>query len=435
MKTKPKENNLPQTDEMSFQSLITLKPTCKISSKQNSKLNLEIFSDSAVPQESISASLNSLLLSEDALCLNTQEQLISSSKPLATQQITAVSKSLISESSQPSISSHNVSAIADLHLSSIDWEGTSFSNSPAIPSNTCSHGLKSGLETAIPQRFKHIPGQLSCDSEWCTTNINKVLSWDLQKSNPEEHLFSGITDLHCQDLPLKERILKKSLHPLSNVQPDLETLSVHTVKGFCKANSSSDCPSHLSKDLGIYLQKESRNSEVLKGDQLFQENYKVNTSIPYSVKNMIVKTSDARVEPPNTSLDHSRNVDLQTTQKIVTKKSVCLDRYASDEESAPVFGKAMNATEKTKQSFQRHKPAQFKKNDANKLSNPKIHIKETEQYVQTSKTAVNEGNYFPDAAKGSLSFLQCHKEKDDSGTSLDSPLPLCQRLKLRFQNT
>lgn len=435
MKTKPKENNLPQTDEMSFQSLITLKPTCKISSKQNSKLNLEIFSDSAVPQESISASLNSLLLSEDALCLNTQEQLISSSKPLATQQITAVSKSLISESSQPSISSHNVSAIADLHLSSIDWEGTSFSNSPAIPRNTCSHGLKSGLETAIPHRFKHIPGQLSCDSEWCTTNINKVLSWDLQKTNPEEHLFSGITDLHCQDLPLKERILKKSLHPLSNVQPDLETLSVHTVKGFCKANSSSDCPSHLSKDLGIYLQKESRNSEVLKGDQLFQENYKVNTSIPYSVKNMIVKTSDARVEPPNTSLDHSRNVDLQTTQKIVTKKSVCLDRYASDEESAPVFGKAMNATEKTKQSFQRHKPAQFKKNDANKLSNPKIHIKETEQYVQTSKTAVNEGNYFPDAAKGSLSFLQCHKEKDDSGTSLDSPLPLCQRLKLRFQNT
>ncbi|XP_070284813.1 flap endonuclease GEN homolog 1 isoform X2 [Myotis yumanensis] len=433
VKTKPKENNLPQTDEMSFQSLITLKPTCEISSKQNSQLNLEIFPDSALPQESISASLKSLLLSEDALYVNTQEQLMSSSKPLASQQITAVSKSLISESSQPNISSHNVSTIADLHLSSIDWEGTSFSNSPAIPRNTCSHGLKSGLETAIPHSFKHIPGQLSCDSEWCTTN--KVFSWDLQKTNPEEHLCSGITDLHSQDLPLKERILIKSLHPLGKVQPDLKTLSIRTVKESCKASSSSDCPSHLSEDLGIYLQKESRNSKVLKGDQLFPENYKVNTSIPYSVKNMIVKASDARVEPPNTSLDHSRNVDLQTTQKIVMKKSVCLDRYSSDEESAPVFGKAMNATEKMKQSFQKHKPAQFKKNDANKLSNPKIHIKETEQYVQTSKTAVNEENYFPDAAKVSLSSLQCHKEKDDSDTHLPavSEVSKCCPLNLKMK--
>lgn len=434
MKTKPKENNLPQTDEMSFQSLITLKPTCEISSKQNSKLNLEIFPDSALPQESIAASLNSLLLSEDALCLNTQE-LLTSSKPLTIQQITAVSKSLISESSQPNISSHKVSAIADLHLSNIDWEGTSFSNSPAIPRNTYSHGLKSGLETAIPHSFKHIPAQLSRDSEWCTTNINKVLSWDIQKTNPEEHLFSGITDLDHQDLPLKERILKKSLHPLGKLQPDLETLSVHTVNEFCKANSSSDCPSHLSKDLGIDLQKKSRTSEVLKGDQLFQESYKENTFIPYAVKNMIVKTSDASIEPPNTSLDHSRKADLQTTQKMVTKKSVCLGRYASDKESSPGFEKAVNATAKTKQSLQKHKPAQFQKNDANKLSNPNVHIKEVEQYVQTSKTAVNEENYFPDAAKGSLNFLQCHKEKEDSATYLDSPLPLCQRLKLKFQNT
>lgn len=432
MKTKPKENNLPQTDDL---PLITLKPTCEISSKQNSKLNLENFPDSILPQESLSASLNSLLLSEDALCLNTQEQLISSSKPLTTQQITAVSKSLISESSQPNISSHKVSAIADLNLSSIDWEGTSFSNSPAIPRNTCSHSLKSGLETAIPHSFKRIPGQLSHDSEWCTTNINKVLSCDLQKTNPEEHLSSGITDLHRQDLPLKERILKKSLHPLGNVHSDLETLSVRTANKCCNANSSSNCPSYLSKDLGIYLQKESRNSEVQKGDQLFQENYKVNTSLPYSVKNMVVRTSEARVEPPNTWLDHNRNVDLQTTQKIVTKKSVCLDRYASDGKSASVFGKAVNATEKTEQSFQKHKPVPFQKNDANKLSNPKIHMKETEQYVQTSKTAVNEENCFPDAAKGSLGFPQHQKGKDDSGTCLDSPLPLCQRLKLRFQNT
>ncbi|XP_036118695.1 flap endonuclease GEN homolog 1 isoform X1 [Molossus molossus] len=435
MKAKPKENYLPKTDDVSFQSLITLKPTSEISSKQNSQLNLKLFPDSTLPQESLSASLNSLLLSEDALCLNTQEQFISSSKPLAMQK--AVSKSLISESSQPSISSQNVTAIDDLHLSTIDWDGTSFSNSPAIPRKTFSHGQKSELEAAIYDSFKHIPGQLSCESEWCTTNVDKVLDWDRQKTGAEEHLLSGITDLHLRDLPLKERILIKSSHPQDDVQPgvDLKTVSSLTVKESCIANSSADCPSHLSKDLlGIYLQSESGDCKVLKGEQLFQENYKGNTAIPY-VKNMIAKTSDVRVEPLNTSLGHSRKVDLQTTQKMVMKESVCFDRNASLEESPPVFGKTKNATEKMKQSFQKHKAAQFKKKDANNLSNPQIHIKEMEQYVQASKTAECEENYFPDAAKVSLSVIQCHKEKDSSGTCLDSPLPLCQRLKLRFQNT
>lgn len=432
MKTKPKENNLPETDGRSFQPHMTLKPTCEISSK----LNLEIFPDSTLPQKSISASLNSLLLSEDAPCLNTQEQLMSSLRPLAMQQITAVSKSLISESHHSNTLSHKVSAVADLHLSAIDWEGTSFSNSPAISTNAFSHGLKSELETPIPDSFKNTPGQLSCESQWCTTNIKEVFSWDLGKTNSEDHLLSGITDLHLQDLPLKERILRSSSHPQDHVQPDvdLKTISLLTVNESCIANSTSDCLSRISKDrLGISLQNESRNSKVLKEDQLFQEDYKVNTSVPYSVSNMMVKTS-VRVRPPNVSLAHSRKVDVKTTQNIVMKKSVCLDRHSSDEESVPVFGKAKNATQQMKQSSQKHKPAQLKKNDTSKLSNPKIHMKETEQYVQAYKTARNEENY-SDTAKSSLSFLQCHKENDKSGACLDSPLPLRQRLKLRLQNT
>ena len=192
------------------------------------------------------------------------------------QQIKDISKSLIAESSQPSISSHNISAVADLHLSTIDWEGTSFStsfsDSPAIPRNTFTHDLKSELETAIPDSFKNNPEQLYCEAERHTTSVNKLSCWDLQKTNPEEHLLSGISDLHLQDLPLKERILIKS-YPQNTVEPDvgLKTLSLLTVKEQCVANSTSRCPPHLSKDLGIHLQNESRNCKVLKGDQLFQE--------------------------------------------------------------------------------------------------------------------------------------------------------------------
>lgn len=439
MKIKSKENSWPESDNvMGFQSQMTLNPTCEVFSVPNSNLNLEIIPDCALPQKSISASLNSLILPEDTPCLNTQEHLMSSPRPLTMQQVTTVSKSLLPEASQPRTSSHNISAIADLQLSTIDWEGTSFTNSRDIPRNTSPRGLKSELETAIPENFKSFPEELSCKSEWGTTNINKVLDQDLQKANPEEHLLSGITHLHLQDLPLKERIRIKSSYPQDNAQPnvDLKTPSLSTTKESFIAKSGSDCPSHPSKDLlGIHLQNESRQSKVIKGDQLFQENYKVNTSKSYSVNNPVVKTSSVRVGPSNTALDHSRKGDVQTTQKSVMKKSVCLDRHSSDEESVPLFEKAKNTTQKMKPSSQQHNPAAFKKDGANKLNNSKIYIKETEQCVQAYKAAGNEEDCFPDATKGSLNFLQCHKDRGDSGTSLDSLLPLRERLKLRFQNS
>ncbi|XP_008055678.1 flap endonuclease GEN homolog 1 [Carlito syrichta] len=445
IKIKPKGNNLPESDDvMSFQSHMTLKPSCEIFPKQNSKLNLEISPDSALPQESISALLNSLILPEEIPCLNTQEQFMSSPRPLALQQIKAVNKSIISESNQPSTLSHNMSVIADLHLSTIDWESTSFSNSPSIQRNNLSHDLRLELESevsSIPFSFKNIPEQLSHDSQSCITNINRVLDKDLHKISPEEHLLSGITDLCLQDLPLKERIYIKSSHSQHNKsgqqsEVDLKTLSISRVKESCTGNSSSDCLSHLSKDFsGTYLKNESRNSKALKRDQLLQENHKVSTSVPYFVNNPVVKTSSVGVEPPNTALEHSKKINTQTTQIIVMKKSVCHDRHSSDEESTPVFGKAKKTTQKLKHHSQKHNPAQFKESDHNKLNSPKIHIKETEHYVRSYKTAGNEENCFPVAAKSSLSFLQCHKKEDDSGTCLDSPLPLSQRLKLRFQST
>ncbi|XP_047378030.1 flap endonuclease GEN homolog 1 isoform X1 [Sciurus carolinensis] len=442
MKIKPKENTSPESDDvMSFQSLKTLKPSCKIFPKQNAKVNLEISPDPPLPQESISASSSDLLLPQNASCLNTQQQM-SSPRPSAIKQIKDVSRSLISESNQPSASSCNISVITDLHLSAIDWEGTSFSNSPAIKLNTLSPVLpQSELEShlsAIPNDFGNIPQQLSCESEWCTTNINKVLDKNLQKISPEEHLLSGINDLYLQDIPLKKRIQMKSSYPQGNVQPDihLKTLCLPSIKESHIDNSSSDCLLHLSKDLSeIHLQNESRNSNVLTGDQLFQENCEVSTSVPYPVNNPVVKTTSIRVEPPYPAIDHSRKVDRQTTQKIVMKNSACLDKHSSDVESAPVFGKAKCTTQKMSCSSQKHNPTHFKEHSHSKLCNPKMCIEETELCVNSYKTAGNEEKCFLDTAESSQSFLQSHKKDRDPGTYLDSPLPLSQRLKVRFQNT
>ncbi|XP_004839081.1 flap endonuclease GEN homolog 1 isoform X1 [Heterocephalus glaber] len=442
MKIKPKEDNFPEPyDVMNFQSLVTLKPTPEIFPKLNSKLNLEISSDPVLPQENISASLTSLLLPEDAPCLNMQEELMSS-RPLLSRQIKGASNSLNLESGQPNPLFHDISMITDLHLSSIDWEGTSFSNDSAVQGKAVSYDLQSELESKLlvtPGDFENIPEQLSCESGRWTTNINKLSHGHLQKVSPEEHLLSGISDLCLQDLPLKERIYMKSSYPENNVQSDvdLKTLSLQKIKESYIANSRSDCPSHLSKDLpGINLQNESRNAKVIKGDQLHQENSKVNTSVLYSVNSSkIVKTSNVRAGPPNTFLGHSGKVNMHTIQKLVKKNSTCLDRHSSDEESGPVFGKVKNTTRKMKHSSQKNDLAQFKESDHNKQRNPPIHAKETKSSVKSYKTTGNEEKHFSDPAKTSLGFLQCHKKDDGLGTCLDSPLPLSQRLKLRFQNT
>ncbi|XP_005400385.1 PREDICTED: flap endonuclease GEN homolog 1 isoform X2 [Chinchilla lanigera] len=436
-KIKPKEESFPESDDVvNFPSLVTLKPTPKMFPKQNSKLNLEIFSDLPSPQETISASVTSLLLPEDAPCLNMQEKLMSSSRPLPLQQIKdASSNSLSLESGQPSPLSCDTSVITDLNLTSIDWEGTSFSNYPAIQGNAVSSDLQSEFESkllASPGDFENIPEQ----SRWYTTNVNKILDEHLQKVNPEQHLLSGISDLNLQDLPLKERIYMKLSYREDNVQSDvdLKTLFLHKVKESHLANSRSDCPTHLSKDLpGINLQNESRTSTVIKGDQLPQENCKVNTSIHHSVNNPVRKTSSIRSGPTNTSLEHSGNIGMHATQEIV-KNSICFNTYSSDQEGGPVFGKAKYTTQKVKHSSQKHDLAQFKESDRKKQTNAAVHAEKAQLDARPYKTTGNEKN-FSDPAKSSLSFLQCPKKDSDLGTHLDSPLPLCQRLKLRFQNT
>ncbi|XP_059104256.1 flap endonuclease GEN homolog 1 [Peromyscus eremicus] len=436
VKVKPKENSLPESDNtISYQSLMTLKPTCEVFAEHNPKISLEISPDLILPQESTSPSLSSFVFSENAPCLNLQEHFMPSPRPLAGKQTKDVSDFLGSECSQPGSLSATSSVIANLQLSTIDWEETSFSNSPAVQEHTLSQDLQPELESsAMLPGFENTPEQLSYKSEQCTTN-NEMLGGDLQKISPEEHLLPGVTGLCLHDLPLKERIQVKSSRPQYNVQANanLESLPLK-VKGSCITDSSSVCLSNFSKEFpGTNLHKESKSLKVL-DNQLLQDNSTVNTSIPYSFDDKVVKTSTLHIGPPNTALPHNLKVDERTTKKLV-KNSVCLKRDSSDEESAPVSWKAQCAAPKMKHSSQKHSLAQVRDSSHSKLSNPKIDTKETQLCTKSSTTAGGEENWFSDPAKRTQSFLQYRKKDEDSTACLESPLPLSQRLKLRFQNT
>ncbi|XP_075413197.1 flap endonuclease GEN homolog 1 isoform X2 [Tenrec ecaudatus] len=416
MKIKPKENVLRELDDViNLQSHMNLEHTSVTCPEQNSKFPLEIPPDSKLSQESPSQSQSCLLSPGAAASLDRQDELMSSPDPMATYEIANVSKLQTSASSQPTPLSNNLSVITDLQLSTIDWESTSFSHSPALPKSTVSHSLKSELEPAVHTSFENTSEQLSSDSEWCPTNIKKVSDGDLRKAHPEEHLISGLTALHLQDLPLKERIRMKSSYAQDKVQPDTDlkaSLSLQE-KEPCIANSVTVCPASLSENFTtMHLQNEYRNNAILKGDQSLQENYKVNTA-----------------------LNHGSKVDAQSTRKTVMTKSVCLDRPSSDEESAPVCGKAKYRTQKSKQCSQNHHLLQVKKSDTNRPHSQKMHINGAKQCVPAYSIPGNEAKESLGSAQSPLSLAQGPKHREDPYACMASPLPLCQRLKLRFQST
>nr|XP_003473196.2 flap endonuclease GEN homolog 1 [Cavia porcellus] len=438
MKIKPNKGSFPKShDAVTLQSLVTVKLTPEIFPAQNTGLSFEM-SDPALPRENASASLTSLLLPEDAPCLNKHEKLMSSSRPLPNQQMkAALSHSLESESGEPNPLSHDLAVITDLYLSSIDWEGTSFSNYLASEGNAGSCDLQSELESELlvtPGDFEDNPKQLSCESGQYTTNINKALGGNLKKISPEEHLLSGIGDLCLQDLPLKERVYMKSSYREDNVQSnvDLKNVSLSKVKESGITNGRSDCPPHLSKSLpGIHVQNEPRNPKVIKEDQLSQGNCKVNT-ILFCVKNPVVETSGMRTGPQNTSLDRSSKAGVHTTQKLA-ESSICCSRHSPDQQLGPVSAEAKSIVHNSKHSSWKRDAAQFKKSDHQTQKNTAV-CAEAKLGVRSHRTTGNEEKHFLDSAKSSLSFLQCDEKDDDPGACLNSPLPLCQRLKLRFQN-
>lgn len=431
MKIKPKGSHLPESEDIiSSESLMTLKPTSNVVPKQNPKINLEISPDPVLAQKSTSPSLNSFVFSENAHCLHLQEQFMPSLKPSTTKQTKDVSNFLVSDN-QPSSSSHNISAIANLQLSTIDWAGTSFSNSPAVQRNTFSQDLQSK-----PESSAILPGfeQLSYDPEQCTVN-SEVLCKDLQKISPEEHILSGISTLYLHDLPLKERIHVKFSCPQYNVgaDADLESLPLK-VKSSCIGDSSSGDSSHFSKELtGVYLHKESRDSKVV-DSQLLQENCTMTTSLPHSFNDEAVKTSSLKVGMPTAAVPCNIKLVEKTTKNLVVKNSVCHERDSSDEESVPMSWKAKYIAPKMRHSSQKHSLVHVRDSTHNKHRNPK-ESKETKLCIPSYKIAEDEENIFSDPARSPQSFQYYHKNDEDSTASWDSPLPLCQRLKLRFQNT
>uniref|UniRef100_K7FZ41 Flap endonuclease GEN homolog 1 n=1 Tax=Pelodiscus sinensis TaxID=13735 RepID=K7FZ41_PELSI len=429
-KNKPKEKEYSDinSEVADLLSLMNLQSTCESFPEQDSKSDFKTLPDSQMKQKNISKS-NDSLLAADLSTVIVQLQNPAPTLPLpasiSTQYQSVLDDSHISSAQFTELSeassSYTSSMIADLQLSGIDWEGTSFSIVPEHVDSACCSVSKHGTSNSgvsQPCTLQHKTRENS--------NYSGATQSDEDPCSSAEYLVSNSTDLvgQFQKLPLRERILlKTSVHKDTSL-----SLNVVQMKPLqlLKQMKKTSIPGTVSIYPSVQL---SDNPKEIK---MLSENYLKDCSVQ-NYEELYQKPGNLlQMEQKHPKQSCSNSVDLssQVSWKTSIKKSVCYERHSSSEDSDDGYVKDKNPTYRIRQQGQPN-PVKWKERAAN--------LKITSNYLSTEispkHTAVVEANSFLNPVisfKGldSCSSLQQSKN-DDCDVRGDSPLPLSERLKLK----
>ncbi|XP_028928497.1 flap endonuclease GEN homolog 1 isoform X2 [Ornithorhynchus anatinus] len=473
-KRKPKDKDFLEADDRisDLLSQMSLKPTKETLPLKDAKSNRGIPLDNKSTQGKTC---------EWSTLLATQEPSISSPpRPTSSQSENVSSHSLFFQFAEPSATSPHSSVIASLQLDDIDWEGTSFSASPTVqaqPLSACCS--KSELEASLPNLKSH-PSQSQCKSGKDSQNRNAVeFARDLSRKSSGEHLVSGARplDTQLQDLPLKERIFAKPISQSKSSRHRAISQPKQTEsKALLEQNQTSAeerCP--------IFPSPVDDRGQANDHLRISSQYYRGKSNIPDVQRSLAVKMSESFGHKASESLNlecksqsvfpetledssaiyRGEKTDVQNGQNQKTKRSVCLDRYSSDEESHPQNIKAQYAISTAKHYSRQHNPSQLETVDTNKLRGSTLYLTESKQPVQAFKEAgssvavenpaskapnhtfglsTSEKSGFPTIAQHFQSLevdtaVPHERKQDESVICLDSPLPLSQRIKLRLQQS
>ncbi|CAM4531870.1 flap endonuclease GEN homolog 1 isoform X1 [Caretta caretta] len=477
-KNKEKEHSNIDGKVTDLLSLMNLQSTRESFPEQNCKSDLKTFPDNQMQQKIVSKS-NDSLLAADFSTVIAQLQNPVSTLPLTaspnTQYQRVLDDSLTSAAQftqLPEASSSYVSCIiADLQLSGIDWEGTSFSISPAHADSACCSVSELGASN-------------NCISQPCTlqhkTRENTKYSGATQSDDPcsrAEYLVPTPTDLvgQLQKLPLRERIFLKT-----SVQKDT-SLSLNIVQPkplqLLKQMKETSIPETVSTYPSIQLSDSTKKIKMLSEKYLrvssiqnYQEQYKKPGNLlqmeqkhPKQNCSKSVGLSSQAAEPLHSKGEslklakatdncHIRKFSAQATWKTSIKKSVCHERPSSSEDSDDGNMMDKNQTYRIKQQRQPN-PAQMKENTTKergnggsslptkrreKAANLKITSNNLSMEVPPKPASVVEANSI---GLGELSFKRLdscsslqQSKNDDCDVWVGSPLPLSERLKLRLKS-
>ncbi|CAN9507831.1 unnamed protein product [Ophioblennius macclurei] len=294
------------------------------------------------------------------------------------------SDAALSHAHSETVASPSVSVVVDaLHLSDIDWDAFSFTSSPAAVNHTA------GLETRS-------------EKEGQTT------SSDAQQ---------GDAELSVTECSLRDRLLMKN--------------SAKTISQIEVANDKvplADKTQQATKNVGREALEEHKTSKS-------KTNEKPHGSKKPPQKHMSVKTAVASSAAPAKRC-HSDPVRDNTETKVLqtTKKSVCISLCSSSDDSdAENHPTALRRTTKAKPSNNNEKLCS--------VPTAKPHAKTTNPHSSKPDAQILKGasvateNTCQDVDEDV--FLQTPAspavlEEGDSVICVDSPLPLAERLRLKF---
>ncbi|KAM4771210.1 flap endonuclease GEN homolog 1 [Rhinophrynus dorsalis] len=373
---------------------------------------------------------------------------------------------------QPDAASPNVSAlVSELQLSSIDWDATSFTESPLA--KCCSSALRSSEAGENEENFRDRP----------TTGNPEIISGNLSDVN-KERVLSNISnvekntesnDLHVerlQKLPLKDRILiKNALHsgaphpqnvhdkPL-HLKPVPLNLHKREATKCISQNTAIPLISSISSKEKVQqnphpnILRESRQEENIKpsipaikpaGFSVKPSTVEGHTTKSYKFVNNLKKISLKPVRNISSS-GTNNSVEIKAAPRVMVKKSVChKEASSSDDSDIDETSDSRYLHEKPKKSYStlNHFDSRVKATlSVAPCVNTRYvpahnHVEVSPPHTNTvhSSGIVNTVCLSPEHKSNSTPCTDSagqESDGDDSIVSVDSPLPLSERLKLRL---
>ncbi|XP_075454528.1 flap endonuclease GEN homolog 1 isoform X1 [Ascaphus truei] len=489
-KNKPKCKSFPDPDDVaSLLSEMSLKSVSAIQSSPDSDADIKTLSGMEEEQEAVSHSSDlhfaaipppnkeSLLDTETATGVSTTHQYNAGNKESV---IDACSSPVQCNSQQLIAASPNItSLISELQLSSIDWEGTSFSKSPQVLA--CTDAVSCSEADELEEPFCHKPTtnkleMIGGSSDKCSkTMVTQVRLNIPSVGNKPEYSASRDSSLErLQKLPLKERILLKNAcqsgasYPqnlnVRSVPMKLLPLSLHK-KDPTKSSSESSSAT-VSFSVGVMERGQPNKQKVPR--ELSQQEHREQSVL--ALKQMTCIDTNSRAlggphaksdpfvnDPRKIALLPVREVldgnignrmENQAVPKLKVKKSVCHKGSSSSEE---------NESEETGNNKYKYE-TQIKYKSSSTLSssdsriakaksktepgvikslfttqNPTVVSLQSTCMVHSSSVSCGFHSLGQKSASAeSEHSAEEQSDGDDSIVSIDSPLPLSERLKLRL---
>uniref|UniRef100_A0A3P8TC67 Flap endonuclease GEN chromatin organization modifier domain-containing protein n=1 Tax=Amphiprion percula TaxID=161767 RepID=A0A3P8TC67_AMPPE len=359
----------------------------------------------------------------------------------------------LSHAESEAAASPSVSAVIDaLHLSDIDWEALSFTSSPT-PQAAANHTTQPQLNKATDSHVrktegedtKHISGDVK-EGNLCYTECplrDRLLMRNMAKSMNQVQVYNDV-------VPEQLNYVLPTIEYSSKLKPDGQVFR----KGNYTKLSGKESAVHNNEPLTYKTQS---SKELLKPTVQAQNktNETSNGSKKPPQKYKFVRTaiSSSTVPPQRCHSDPGQGTKTDMTVPQTIKRSVCMSVCSSSEDSdvenqqsGPQRQTKTKSTNKIKGSFSSDLPLKLvfipktnkpaaKASHSHQVAS-QSHRVETENGTPASaKTRCQD---VPPASVDDDVFLQAPAspitvlDSDDSVICSESPLPLAERLRLKF---